>query len=601
MKKKGISFGRKLMFSYLLLLVIVGVGFVIQFFQTISYIFDNNAGYLMQYNAQVSLSLDALISDDEEFEYIYLIDSRVERIFQEKPSNSLEEKEEDRQYIRDMLLLWANVNPYAIRSTIKLEDGRIYSSINDDVTDYIASCEEKFANVDWSDRTRKNYSDIYCCEIYQVDYEVVTCASKIYDVDGETCIGTVYLDLDWEDIQNVFAKNVIKDVDNGFVILSNNMIMLSAKENQIDANGGAADLIQRSSGIWVDGNESIVIPYNNKKYLMVGVRNQSTGWYVLGYIPTDTIWKNALYAASSILIWMFIFLGIAVFVAKLFANQMSRPIAMLSGVMSSSVEGKVELFTEENHWNDEVGELIDNYNRMGRRLNEMIQRVYIYQLNQKQTQLRMLQYQINPHFLYNALNTVSSIARLADVEYIPEIAEGLSNMFRYSIKGDDFVSIDDELKQVENYLSIMKVRFPEKYEVEMNVQEDLRSYGMLKLVIQPLVENSMHHAFGTMNRKKNVLKISVYESGLDRITISVYDDGVGMSEEQVSELNQFLLDVKGEQAIVNPNGGIGLRNVNARLKNYYGDDYHLYVESKKGEYTCIYFSIKKVEIKKNEK
>ena len=107
----------------------------------------------------------------------------------------------------------------------------------------------------------------------------------------------------------------------------------------------------------------------------------------------------------------------------------------------------------------------------------------------------MLQFQINPHFLYNALNTISSIAQLQDVDYIPEIASGLSDMFRYNIDGREIVSIREEITQTENYMCIQKIRFPERFSVEISVEEELLDCKILKFILQPIVENSYKYGF----------------------------------------------------------------------------------------------------------
>lgn len=594
MKKAKKSFGRRVLMTYVLLLVIVSIGFMVEFLQTVTYIFDSNVTYLKQYNAQVNLSLDSILSDEQEFEYLYLLDKKTEEIFTQDLDISEMQMQKNRQYMQDILLMLEKINYYALRITIELDDGRIYSSVDEDVSDYVNQCAERFADVDWTNGTEKYYTDAYECEIDKVNYQIVTCASKIFSMDGSKDIGTIYLDLNWNDIEDKFMETVIQDIDNAFVVLTENSIMLSSKENHIEANGGVIDLLERAEKLISGEKDHMVIYYNDNYYLTTGMENQATGWHVLGYISLNTVLKKSVRHMWGSMLCFVIIIVVAMMAAKMLADQISRPITMLSNVMSSSVDGKVELFTQPNLWDDEVGELIDDYNRMGERLNDTIQRVYIYQLNQKQAELRMLQYQINPHFLYNALSTMSSIARLEEVDYIPEIADSLSNMFRYSIKGKEFVSIDDELKQVDNYLNIMRIRFPEHYIVEYDIKDELRQYGMLKLVIQPLVENAMHHGF-VKKRKKDYLKISVCESGMDDIIISIYDDGIGIAEDELQQLNEKLFRMSPDLVVANPNGGLGLSNVNARLKNYYGDDYQLHVESKQGEYTCVSFRIKKMK------
>ncbi|MGN0299465.1 MAG: sensor histidine kinase [Lachnospiraceae bacterium] len=595
MKQKHLSFGRKLMMTYIILIVIVSIGFVLEIGQNIYYIFNSHITYLRQYNAQVSLSLDSIMAVEEQLQHLYLMDTKTEEIFFLEQNVSKEKAEENRQYLRDILMILTNVNPYVLRITIKLDDGRIYSSLNDDLTSYVEECDARSVNADWSDKTKKYYTDAYPCEIYQVQYQIVTSICKIYGIDGTSCWGTIYVDLNWEEIQNQFMRTFIEDTDSGFLLLTEDSIMISSRENHVEANGGVADLLGRTEALFSGERDHLFLYYNNTNYLITGLQNEETGWYVLGFISMDMILLKCLQNMGGTFLWSVIIFVIVVIIAKLLSEQISRPIVMLSNVMSSSVKGKVELFTQPNIWHDEIGDLIESYNLMGKRMNDTIQRVYIHELNQKQAELRMLQYQINPHFLYNALNTISSIARLEEVEYIPELVDSLADMFRYSIKGDNFGSIDEELKQVDNYFNILKIRFPERYEIEYDVQEDLHTYGILKLTIQPLVENAVCHAFVQV-RKKDYVKITVCEESMDRIEISVYDNGVGMPKEIVERLNQNLLNMSSDEMMANPIEGIGLNNVNARLKNYYGEDCHLYVDSKEGEYTKVSFKVKKIKM-----
>ena len=163
----------------------------------------------------------------------------------------------------------------------------------------------------------------------------------------------------------------------------------------------------------------------------------------------------------------------------------------MGNVADISEEGQEIAFfpREQVEGTEEIQQMIESYNAMAKRINDNIIKDYIYKLNQKQAELKMLQFQINPHFLYNALNTISSIAQLQDVDYIPEIASGLSDMFRYNIDGREIVSIREEITQTENYMCIQKIRFPERFSVEISVEEELFDCKVLKFILQPIVTN----------------------------------------------------------------------------------------------------------------
>ena len=279
------------------------------------------------------------------------------------------------------------------------------------------------------------------------------------------------------------------------------------------------------------------------------------------------------------------------------AKNVSRPVKELSQFMGRVAdvpeeEKEIALFSKKDtESTEEILQMIDSYNAMAKRINDNIIKDYIYKLNQKQAELKMLQFQINPHFLYNALNTISSIAQLQDVEYIPEIASGLSDMFRYNIDGREIVTLREEITQTENYMGIQKIRFPERFLVEICVDEDLMDCKVLKFILQPIVENSYKYGFAE-KRKKNVLCIRGYREKEDEIIIIIEDNGAGIEAEKVSKINEALAGDKGFEA----SAGIGLRNVNARIKNYFGEVCGIWLESDCGKFTRVYLKIRELQV-----
>ena len=267
-------------------------------------------------------------------------------------------------------------------------------------------------------------------------------------------------------------------------------------------------------------------------------------------------------------------------------------------VAGVSLEGQeISLFPQKkSEGTEEIQQMIQSYNAMAKRINDNIIKEYIYRLNQKQAELKMLQFQINPHFLYNALNTISSIAQLQDVDYIPEIASGLSDMFRYNIDGREIVSIREELTQTENYMCIQKIRFPERFSVEISVAEELLDCKILKFILQPIVENSYKYGF-TGKKKQDILRIQGCREADKTIVLMVEDNGVGMEEEKVQAMNEALAGEAGFEAAA----GIGLRNVNARIKNYYGDSCGIWLESCPGKYTRVYLRVKEIEVSQEKR
>lgn len=234
-----------------------------------------------------------------------------------------------------------------------------------------------------------------------------------------------------------------------------------------------------------------------------------------------------------------------------------------------------------------------------RRFREMLDTRELINVSKKQAEYLALQNQINPHFLYNTLEGIRSEALIAGVDSIAEMTEALATFFRYTISHvDHLVTLEDELANIENYYYIQQFRFGDKLElsIEYDHDEDMEEteilqYRLPKLTLQPIVENSIYHG---IERKvgKGHLRIKIY-AVKDRLIIRISDDGMGISEEKLEELNAKLRALSLDD--VNPNaekkGGIAILNVNNRIKLLFGEEYGIYVYSKQGVGTDVEISL----------
>lgn len=212
----------------------------------------------------------------------------------------------------------------------------------------------------------------------------------------------------------------------------------------------------------------------------------------------------------------------------------------------------------------------------------------ITRLRQKQAEYLALQNQINPHFLYNALEAIRADALLADCPEIAETTEALATFFRYTISNvQEYVTFSDELDHAENYFIIQRCRFGDKLSLELEMEnESLLEARMPKLILQPLVENAVSHGLeGKI--EQGTVRISVQNSD-STLFLRVRDDGIGMPEEQVDRLNA-LFSGEDEVEAMQQRGGIALRNVNSRIRLMFGEDYGLHIFSAVGVGTecCI--------------
>lgn len=600
---KQMAFWKKLLATYILFIGISCILFLAVCFRNMEAAKQEKYGYLNQFGKQVSLNIDNMAPNMERIRFIHFVDLNVKPIIRkcmEEKSNS--QQFADSNYMKNTLLHMINMNQYVLRATLVTECGDIYSSFTTGQQEYSDQMEGLASQQEWDDRHKIYYTDVYRGEVGGIDFRLVTSISKMYDIDTPDPIGTVYVDLNFDAIEKTFDQTFTGGKKDGsFLIMGKNgeafyhsPNIQSDDYNTIVAENQAAIHERIRDGSIYGVGKPVYLTLGGETCIVSAVLNEMTGWTIVQFIPLSLVYEESLQSMFGFLAGMGGVLVIAVILGFLMAKQISRPVRILSKAMAGATVGKVELIEmtgRERH--DEMGQLMSNYNEMGRRINDSIEKIYIYQLNQKQTELKMLQFQISPHFLYNTLNTISSIAELNDMEEIEMISDSLSEMFRYNITGSDLVPVDEELNHVRNYMNIQAVRFPEQYRFNYELEPGIEKERMLKFLLQPLVENSMHHAFENHDGIREIT-LSVMRSGEKDIMISVRDNGCGIEPEKLMRLNRELEVTDTRTLVTNVDKGIGLRNVNARVKNYYGLEYGLQMESRLGEFTDIRIRIRRL-------
>ena len=270
----------------------------------------------------------------------------------------------------------------------------------------------------------------------------------------------------------------------------------------------------------------------------------------------------------------------SVLVNILVTDSITKPIRMLCDKTAMVAKGDFTTRTIcENH--DELAILSDRFNDMTIQLEQQVKSIRLEQENLRYMELKLLQTQINPHFLYNTLDTIIWLIEGDKNKEAIDIVVSLSEFFRIVVsKGRDFITIREEEIHINSYLQIQQSRYKDILSYEINIPEELYVYQILKLTLQPLIENSLYHGI-KMQRTKG--KITVLGEIIDEVIyFHVIDNGIGMNEEELNALRKEVEMPGSKQST-----GFGLANVNKRIKLYYGNDYGLDLQSKKGEGTDI--------------
>ncbi|MDC7286219.1 histidine kinase [Blautia schinkii] len=596
-----LSLQKKMLYSYGLLFVVSLAALLVFFFRSFVQVRTTELAHMTEYNGQLSLNLDTLVSSTDPFRYLHFSDDRIRNLLSSDDKDidaAVQEKSAEK--LEQQLTLLADMQDHVLRALVVTADGRIYGSIGGDYTGYLSEMDKRLEGIDW-DVQSSYFSEVHGEIIDLVKYQVISMVSPVWNVFGDEPLAMVYLDLDFNKIANQWHRSAAVGQSSDFMILSASQILFDSGVQSSDTKLEKNLFSEKISEFLNSGGQEGTLSFHEKRCVVSATKNESTGWVIVQYLPNELLMERIV---SNM--WLFFMILAAVIVvtavgSAVLSRQVSRPVQVLSQVMGkvardSKEEQEIPLFEDKDIvWEDEVGQMIHSYNSMARRINDNIIKMYVYRLNQKQTELKMLQFQINPHFLYNALNTISAIARLEDVEYIPEIASSLSDMFRYNISGSDIVTIREELEQTEHYMSIQKIRFPQRFETYYEVEEGLGECRVLKFVLQPIVENAYKYGF-SRKRARDVLCIRVFREGDEDVRITVEDDGIGMEPEKVQSLNKAF----SRAEFSGTSGGIGLQNVNARLKTYYGDSYGIYVESEKDSYTRVCLRIQYMDKRQEE-
>lgn len=394
--------------------------------------------------------------------------------------------------------------------------------------------------------------------------------------------GILLMDVE-EDKLYEFIKNISLGKNGQIYIINKEGVIMTSSEREKTS----AKIEQPVFDIVNTGDAGYsYIDINGLKNVLIYDTSGRNGWKVAATIPL----KDVLYQTGSIKM-MAIVVGIVVIalsstISFLISTKITKPIREMTKLVKVVAKGNLDV-KYEARTNDELKDLSDGFNYMTSSLKELIGKVYIEEIQLKQAQLENLNAKINPHFLYNTLDTIYWMLVIAEQNEISNLVVALSDMLRYSIsKSGDQVTVREEIKQIDNYLYIQKTRFKDRLDVEYEVEEAANDCYIMKLLIQPIVENAIKHGL-EFQSQKGLIIIKVYEKE-EEIIIQIIDNGKGMSEREV----KHLLNRADTSSLKKP--GIGLNNVNERIKMFYGAKYGITVESKLGEGTCVNINVPKV-------
>ena len=309
-------------------------------------------------------------------------------------------------------------------------------------------------------------------------------------------------------------------------------------------------------------------------------------WRIVGVCYVDEMITAKVEEMVGLLILLLVIvLFAAAFTGMLLSQVLAKPARELAKAMKAFEKNAENYTYTEVRGTEELMMLSDSFDHMVRRIQKLMEQVRQEEITLRKTELKALQAQINPHFLYNTLDAIAWLCEEGRNKDAEDMVTSLAKLFRISIsKGHELITIEKEIQHAQSYLRIETFRYKNQFTYTFDVDENCLGYLCNKITLQPIIENAIYHGLNRMVDEGEIT-IRIREDG-DDIILSVEDNGIGMTEEQCQEI---LRKEPGDRT------GIGIKNVNDRIKIYFGEEYGLTIASELDEGTCVDIRMPKVE------
>ncbi|MGG1519305.1 sensor histidine kinase [Paenibacillus oryzisoli] len=321
---------------------------------------------------------------------------------------------------------------------------------------------------------------------------------------------------------------------------------------------------------------------SGEKYLTVQIVSNAIGWTTIGMVPTKELLREVHQIRNDIiLVTVLVLLAVHV-VSMVLSKQITKNLKRLHNTMKRVREGQLKarprIDTE-----DEVGQLSAMFSSMMTHVQELMEETEERGRQKREAEYRALQSQINPHFLYNTLNTINYLSKIQQVPNIGEVSAALVELMRFAVdQKRDLIPIREELELLQRYLSIQKYRFLDRVTISIDAEESTLDCLIPKLVLQPIVENALLHGFGISPERAGSIAIKSYSQADATVIIDITDNGAGISEEQIAAISN-----PASERMTQEGTGVGIRNVQDRIRLTFGEEYGLTIVSVPGILTTV--------------
>lgn len=410
---------------------------------------------------------------------------------------------------------------------------------------------------------------------------VVSCSSDFRLRDSDSSDGVILVDLNFNLIKDMVSRIAIGDRGYIFIIDKNGDIVYHPKRDLIYSGLRTEDMegiLNSQTSVFRDNVDGEEVDY-------IITESEDSDWLVVGKVFVDdaNIYRQTLrnYFATMIVVS----LVIAVILGILLAGSILSPVKKLLAGIFTFQSGQLDVSVHVESEN-ELGILTRSFNQMTKRIKALVEENKRSERNKRKSELDALQAQINPHFLYNTLDSIVWMGEAGKNDEVVKMTSSLAKLFRISIsKGQEYIPLRQEIEHVKSYLTIQQMRYGDKLSYSIDVDERLMNVRIIKILLQPIVENAIYHGIKKLPGE-GLIEIRVtqephIDGEKDYMHIEIEDNGMGMNHETVKRL------LTGEINPESRGSGVGVHNVDQRIKLYYGESYGLDIQSEEFEGTII--------------
>lgn len=393
--------------------------------------------------------------------------------------------------------------------------------------------------------------------------------SRLVKSDNGRILGAILIDANFQGVEGILRDVGLSENANVVLTDSSGSIMYSQNDRYLKELADAQSDAKRIQA----GDEMLFVGSSV---------SETTGWSTSVIIPSGQI-SNSFLSIRTIILWMLVLFGLlAIIVTYWFSAGITRPIVKMQRMVRMVEAGNYNTRIDV-HGNDEISSLGRAFNKMSGEIKALIHEVYEHDLHQKEAELNNLKMQIRPHFLYNTLEAIRSLAEIHNNQDVVEMTTSLGSILRYSIKTHEkLVLLDKEIEYIQQYINIHRIMTSDSIRIETNIEPRVLRFYSIPLLFQPIIENAFQHGlYG--KRRDGLLRIEGQQVG-DELHFEVYDNGKGIDASTLERLNRVLESPRSNEAA---SIGLGLSNVNQRIRMVFGLSYGLSVDSKLGSGTVV--------------